>query len=121
MLASEIIYQILGPLFNDQVAPAPLSPGMEIHGTYITYQTLNGNPLNTVKTWTGYDQLRVQINIHNADKVQCEKDAARVKRALVDQKLSSCSLIGDSDGGFDDETQLFQQQVDILIWQIAEE
>jgi uncharacterized membrane protein YsdA (DUF1294 family) len=44
-------------------------------------------------------------------------DARIVKRAISEQKLSSCSLLGGQDGGFDDETQLYQHQVDILIWQ----
>ena len=121
MLASEVIYQTLGPLFNDQVAPAPLAKGQKVQGTYITYQGISEDSLNTVKTWTGYDHLRVQINVHHADKIQCEKDAARVKRAMADQNLTECVIAGAQDGGFDDETQLYQQQVDIFIWQNAEE
>jgi len=121
MLASEVIYQTLGPIFNDQVAPAPIPQGQQIEGTYITYQGISEDSLNTVKTWTGYDHLRVQINVFNTDKIQCEKDAARLKRAMSDQKLSECVIAGAQDGGFDDETQLYQHQVDIFIWQYAEE
>lgn len=117
MLASEVIYQTLGPLFNDQVAPAPIPIGTKVFETYVTYQGISEESLNTVNTWTGYDQLRVQINIHNADKIQCELDAKAVKRAMSDQKLTSCTILGGRDGGFDDDTQLYQQQVDILIWQ----
>lgn len=121
MLASEVIYQTLGPLFNDQFAPAPLAQGQQVFGTYVTYQGISEDPLNTVNTWTGHDHLRVQINVHNKDKIQCEKDAAKVKRAMANQKLTSCSIAGGADGGFDDETQLYQQQIDIFIWQNAEE
>lgn len=117
MLASEIIYSVLAPLFDGQVAPAPLAMGQKVEGTYITYQSISEEALNTVKEWTGFEQLRVQINIHNADKIQCELDARIIKRAISEQKISSCSLLGGQDGGFDDETQLYQHQVDILIWQ----
>lgn len=117
MLASEVIYQTLGPLFNDQVAPAPIAQNQKVEGTYITYQGISEEALNTVKTWTGYEQLRVQINVHHLDKIQCEQDARKVKRAMSDQILTSCVVVGGQDGGFDDETQLYQQQVDILIWQ----
>ncbi len=49
MLASEAIYQILGPLFSDRVGPSPLVEGFDKSLTYITYEGITSMPLMTLK------------------------------------------------------------------------
>lgn len=119
MLASEMIYQVLGPLFGDRVGPHPMPKEFDKSITYLTYQGVSNIPLNTIKTWTGHDQVRMQVNIYNHDNIQCEKDANQVKWALCAQKQLSCELIGQSDAGLDEDTQLYCQQIDFYIWQTA--
>lgn len=117
MLVKEIIYAVLGPLFNDRVGPHPLPQGFDKSETYITYTIVSVAPLNTVKAWTGHSQQRVQINIYNHDTIICEKAKNEVIWALTDQKHTSCTVLTESDNGLDEDTQLYQQQVDFLIWQ----
>ncbi|WP_151731856.1 hypothetical protein [Acinetobacter ursingii] len=117
MLVSEVIYQTLSPIFSDRVAPHPMPKDYVKSETYVTYQGISEDPLNTVKTWTGYELKRVQVNIYNHDNIQCERDALSVKAALCNQKLSSCVLIASREGGMDEDTQLYQYQCDFEIWQ----
>ena len=51
MLASEAIYAILGPIFNDRVGPAPLPEGFDKSLTYVTYEGITSIPLMTVIMW----------------------------------------------------------------------
>ena len=117
MLVKQIIYAVLGPLFNNQVGPHPLPPGFDKSETYITYSIVSVEPLNTVKAWTGHSQQRVQINIFNHDTIEAEQAKNEVIWAMTEQSHSSCTFISESDEGLDEETQLYQQQVDFLIWQ----
>ena len=117
MLVKEIIYAVLGPLFNDRVGPHPLPLSFNKSETYITYSVVSGDPLNTVKNWTGHSQLRIQINIFNHDTIEAEQAKNEVVWAMTEQSHSSCTFISESDEGLDEETQLYQQQVDFLIWQ----
>lgn len=119
MLASEIIYQVLGPHFNDRVAPHPIPEKFDMATTYITYQSISNMPLSILDGWTGHDQVRMQVNIYNSDNVQCERDAIQVKWAMDQQRLAGCELLDQSDGGFDADTQLYCQQIDFYIWQSA--
>ncbi|MGY5392761.1 hypothetical protein [Acinetobacter sp. NigerLNRRAM0016] len=119
MLASELVYQVLGPLFSDRVGPHPLPEGFDKSSTYLTYQGISNVALTTVKGWTGHDQVRIQVNVYNHDNIQCEKDAIQAKWAMGEQKILSCEVIGQSDGGLDEETQLYCQQIDFYIWQTA--
>lgn len=120
MLVKEIIYSVLGPLFNDCVGPHPLPQGFDTNQTYVTYQGISGNPLNTVKGWTGHTHQRVQINIFHSDIIDCEKAKNRVIWAMDQQAYSSCVVVDERDEGLDEETQVYQQQVDFLIWQEVE-
>lgn len=117
MLVKEIIYAVLGPLFNDRVGPHPLPIDFEKSETYITYFGVSENPLNTVKAWTGHSQHRVQINVFSHDIIECEKAKNRVIWAMTEQKHSSCTVSSMRDERLDTETQLYQQQIDFLIWQ----
>lgn len=45
MLASEIIYQVLGPHFNYRVAPHPIPEKFDMATTYVTYQNISNMPL----------------------------------------------------------------------------
>lgn len=117
MLIKEIIYSVLGPLFNDRVSPHPLPIGFDKSEVYVTYQGISGTPLNTVKGWTGHSQHRVQINIFHPDIVVCEKAKNKVIWAMDEQRYASCTVIDERDEGLDEETQVYQQQVDFLIWQ----
>ena len=119
MLASEAIYTILGPLFEDRVGPSPLPEGFDKSKTYITYEGITSDPLMTVKNWTGHDQVRIQVNVMNHDNIQCEKEAITVKRAMDDQSVVSCDFLGERYAGLDVETQLWQIQIDFYIWQTA--
>ena len=49
MLASEAVYTILGPLFNDRVGPSPLPEGFDKSETYITYEGITAIPEMTTK------------------------------------------------------------------------
>lgn len=120
MLASEVVYQTLGPLFNDQVAPAPLAQGQQVSGTYVTYQSISEESLETVNDWTGYDHVRMQVNIFNHDSIECERDKNRAKFAMRRQKLSACVIAGGHYAGFDEATQLHQHIVEFFIWQNAD-
>lgn len=117
MLVKEIIYAVLGPLFNDRVGPHPLPIGFEKSETYITHFGVSEVPLNTVKDWTGHSQHRVQINVFNHDIIECEKAKNKVIWAMTEQKHSSCTVSSIRDEGLDIDTQLYQQQIDFLIWQ----
>ena len=119
MLASEAIYQILGPLFNDRVGPSPLPEGFDKSLTYITYEGITSIPEMTVKKWTGHDLVRIQVNVMNHDNIQCEKEAIKVKWAMDDQAIASSELVGERYAGLDVETQLWQIQIDFYIWQKA--
>ena len=119
MLASEVIYSVLGPLFNDRVGPSPLPEGFDKSETYITYEGITAIPEITVKKWTGHDLVRIQVNVMNHDNIQCEKEAIKVKYAMDDQSIASSELIGDRFAGLDVETQLWQIQIDFYIWQKA--
>ena len=115
MLASEVVYQTLSPIFN--IAPAPLAENQKYIGTYVTYQGISEESLNTVKAWTGHDLLRVQINVFDTSKLTCEKVAIQIKHLMSKQTLTACTILGGRDGGFDAETKLYMQQIDISIWQ----
>lgn len=117
MLVKQIIYAVLGPIFNNRVGPHPLLQGFDKSETYITYSIVSVEPLNTVKAWTGHSQQRVQINIFNHDTIEAEQAKNEVIWAMTDQSHTSCTVITESDEGLDEETQLYQQQVDFLIWQ----
>lgn len=117
MLVSEVIFQTLSPLFDDRVGPHPMPKDYDKSETYVTYQGISEEPINTVKEWTGYELKRVQVNIYNHDNIKCEQDALAIKSALSNQKLSSCVLIASRDGGMDEDTQLYQYQIDFEIWQ----
>ena len=117
MLASEAIYAILGPIFNNRVGPAPLPAGFDKSLTYITYEGITSMPLMTVKNWTGHDQVRIQVNVMDHDNIECEKSAIRVKRAMDSQSVVSCEILGERYAGLDVETQLWQIQIDFYIWQ----
>ncbi|EHU2604700.1 hypothetical protein [Acinetobacter baumannii] len=119
MLVSEIIYEVLKGPFNDNVGPHPLPEGFDRSTTYITYQGISNIPLNTVKGWTGHDRLRIQINVYTHEKLQGEKDAIAVKWAMDQQKYSNCEIADQRDGGFDEETQLWVQEIDFYLWQNA--
>lgn len=119
MLASEVIYQVLSPLFADRVAPHPIPEGFDKSETYITYQGISNEHLEILDGWTGHGQVRVQVNVYHHDNIQCEKDAIRVLWAMDAQLLVSSSIAGQSDGGFDEDTQLYCQQIDFYIWQSA--
>ena len=119
MLASELIYQVLSPLFADRVAPHPIPEKFDKALTYITYQSISNVSLVMLDGWTGHDQVRMQVNIYSSDNIQCEKDAVQVKWAMDQQRLAGCELLDQSDGGFDAETQLYCQQIDFYIWQNA--
>lgn len=119
MLASEAIYQVLGPLFNDRVGPHPLPEAFDKSFTYITYQGISNEQLITLDGWTGHGQVRVQVNIYNHDNIECEKEAIKVIWAMDEQQLVSSSIVDQVDGGFDTETQLWCQQIDFYIWQSA--
>lgn len=119
MLASEVIYSVLGPLFNDRVGPSPLPEGFDKSETYITYEGITAIPEITVKKWTGHDLVRIQVNVMNHDNIQCEKEAIKVKHAMDDQSIASSELIGERYAGLDVETQLWQIQIDFYIWQKA--
>ena len=119
MLASEAIYQILGPLFNDRVGPSPLPEGFDKSLTYITYESISSMPLMTVKNWTGHDQVRIQVNVMNHDNIECERAAIIVKRAMDSQSVVKCEFLGESYAGLDVETQLWQIQIDFYVWQSA--
>ena len=117
MLIKEIIYTVLSPLFNDRVAPHPLPMSFDKSLTYITFQGISEDPLNTVKGWTGHGLQRVQINIFDPDVIECEKAKNKVIWAMDQQSHSSCTFVSARDEGLDDETQVYQQQIDFLIWQ----
>ena len=119
MLASEAIYAILGPIFNNRVGPAPLPEGFDKSLTYITYEGITSIPEMTVKKWTGHDLVRIQVNVMNHDNIQCEKEAIKVKWAMDDQAIASSELVGERYAGLDVETQLWQIQIDFYIWQKA--
>lgn len=119
MLASELVYLVLGPLFGDRVGPHPLPESFDKSSTYLTYQGISNVALTTVKGWTGHDLVRMQVNVYNHDNIQCEKDAIKTKWAMTEQKLLSCEVIGSGSSGFDEETQLNFQQIDFYIWQTA--
>lgn len=119
MLASEVLYQVLGPIFNDRVGPHPLPEGFEKSVTYITYQGISNENLSTLKGWTGHSQVRVQVNVYNHEEIQCQKEAIRVIWAMDEQRLVSSSIADQVDGGFDVDTQLYCQQIDFYIWQSA--
>lgn len=119
MLASEVIYQTLAPLFNGQVAPAPLVQGQQVSGTYLTYQSISEESLETVNGWTGHDHVRMQVNIFNHDSIECERDKNRVKFVMRDQKLTACAIAGGHYAGFDEATQLHHHIVEFFIWQNA--
>lgn len=119
MLASELIYSVLGPLFNDRVGPAPLPEDFDKSATYITYEVITSIPLMTTKNWTGHDQVRIQVNVMNHDNIQCEKEVIKVKRAMDAQSIVNCELLGERYAGLDVETQLWQIQIDFYVWQTA--
>lgn len=119
MLVSEIIYAVLKGPFNDRVGPHPLPEGFDKSATYITYQGVTNIPLNTVQGWTGHDRVRIQINVYNHEKLQAEKDANAVKWAMDQQKFSNCEIAEQRDGGFDEEAQVWGQEIDFYLWQNA--
>lgn len=117
MLVKEIIYVVLGPFFNSRVGPHPLPQNFDKSETYVTYQGVSEVPLNTVKAWTGHSNQRIQINVFNHDIIECEKAKNQVIWAMTEQKHSSCTVSSMRDEGLDSDTQLYQQQIDFLIWQ----
>lgn len=118
MLASEIIYQVLGPHFNDRVAPHPIPEKFDLQGSvYITFQKISSSSFNDDGGWTGHDYVRVQVNVHHTDMIECEKNANQVRHLMNDQSLCSCEIAGGAGIDFDSETQLYYEQIDFFMWQ----
>ncbi|MCE1272442.1 MAG: hypothetical protein LWW88_12985 [Acinetobacter sp.] len=118
MLASEIIYQVLGPHFNDRVAPHPIPEKFDLQGgVYITFQKISSSSFSDDGGWTGHDYVRVQVNVHHTDMIECEKNAIQVKNLMNDQEYCSCEIAGGSGIEFDPETQLYYEQIDFYVWQ----
>ncbi len=116
MLANQAILEALKPLVSNHVWPFVRPSGQEFL-PYIIYTPISTNPLVAIGGWAGHKQIRMQIDVYSYTLSEAESLSNQLIPIIEALTTISAEVIDGGTGTYEQETRLFRQTTEFLIWE----
>lgn len=114
--ANQAVLEALKPLVKSHVWPYVRPAGQDAV-PYIIYSAISNNPLTTIAGWAGHKQIRMQIDVYAYTLGEAETLANELVPVIEALETVSAEVEDGGSGGFENDTRLFRQTVEFLIWE----
>lgn len=115
MIAGVRLNQILSPLVGNRVYPMIATERDDSTAPYIIYQAISSQPEVTDDGITGYEWVRMQIDVYHTDAYKATLLANRVINTINNQIKPS--VYGGQQQLHDSASDLFRQSIDYEFFQ----
>jgi hypothetical protein len=114
--ANQSVLVALKPLVKNQVWPF-VRPSGQDGLPYIIYTPISTNPLVDIAGWAGHKQIRMQIDVYADTLAEAEEISNDLIPVLEALTTVSVEVIDGGTGSFEQDTRLFRQTTEFLIWE----
>jgi hypothetical protein len=84
---------------------------------YIIYSPISTNPLVVIDGWAGHKQIRMQIDVYADTLTEAEEISNDLIPILEALTTISVEVVDGGTGSFEQDTRLFRQTTEFLIWE----
>lgn len=114
--ANQAVLGALKPLVKSRVWPF-VRPSGQDGLPYIIYSPISTNPLVVIDGWAGHKQIRMQIDVYADTLTEAEEISNDLIPILEALTTISVEVVDGGTGSFEQDTRLFRQTTEFLIWE----